>query len=81
MVWGRPPTAGRLPASPASVLIMHCVDAELGRLPADGWGPSVLLSRSRARPRRSLLAQAGQLLTGWEAFRDMPDGLVLARLG
>jgi hypothetical protein len=80
VVWGRPPSAVRLPASPASALILHCVDAELGWLPADGWGPSLLLSRSRARPRRSLLAQAGRLLTGWEAFREMPDGLVLARL-
>ena len=81
LVWERPPTAVRLPASPASALVLHCVDAELDRLPPDGWGPSWLLSRSRARPRRSLLAHAGRLLTGWEPFSEVPDGLVLARLG
>ena len=81
IVWGGPPAPVQLPDSPASALVLHCVDAELDRLPPDGWGPSWLLSRSRPRPRRSLLAQAGQLLTGWETFREMPDGLVLARLG
>jgi hypothetical protein len=81
LIWGRPPTAVDLPASLASVLVLHCVDAQLDRLPPDGWGPCWLLSRSRPRPRRSLLAHAGQLLTGWEAFREVPDGLTVARLG
>ncbi|HWJ52159.1 MAG TPA: hypothetical protein VNT24_02145 [Propionibacteriaceae bacterium] len=81
LVWERPPTAVRLPASLASALVLHCVDAELDQLPPDGWGPSWLLSRSRARPHRSLLAHAGRLLTGWEPFSEVPDGLVLARLG
>jgi hypothetical protein len=78
LVWGRPPAGVRLPGSLASALVLHCVDAELDRLP-DGWGPSWLLSRSRPRPRRSPLAQVGELLNSWEAFREMPDGLVLAR--
>jgi hypothetical protein len=81
LVWDRPPTAVRLPASPASTLVLHCVDAVLDQLPPDGGGPSWLLSRSRARPRRSLLAHAGRLLTDWEPFSEVPDGLVLARLG
>ncbi len=80
LVWGRPPAGVRLPESLASSLVLHCADAELNRLP-DEWGSSWLLSRSRSRPRRSRLAHAGQLLTGWEAFREVPDGLVLARLG
>jgi hypothetical protein len=81
LVWDRPPAAVRLPGSLASALVLHCVDAELDRLPPDGWGSCWLLARSRPRPRRSVLAQAGQLLTGWEAFREVPDGLMLARLG
>ncbi|HEV2927130.1 MAG TPA: hypothetical protein VGW74_00425 [Propionibacteriaceae bacterium] len=81
LVWGRQPAAVRFPGLPASTLVLHCVDAELDRLPPDGWGSCWLLARSRHRPRRSVLAQAGQLLTGWEAFREVPDGLVLARLG
>jgi hypothetical protein len=81
LVWGRRPAAVNLSGSLASALVLHCVDAELDRLPPGGWGPSWLLSRSRPRPRRSLLAQAGQLLTDWAAFREVPDGLVLARLG
>jgi hypothetical protein len=81
LVWGRPPAEIRHLGAPASALVLHCVDAELGRLPPDGPNPSWLLSRSRPRPRRSLLAHAGQLLTGWEPFREVPDGLVLARLG
>jgi hypothetical protein len=81
LVWGRPPAAVNLRVSLASALVLHCVDAELDGLPPGGWGPSWLLSRSRPRPRRSLLAHAGQLLTGWEAFREVPDGLALTRLG
>ena len=81
LVWGRPPVAPCLLDPPASTLVLHCVDAELDRLPPDGWGPSWLLARSRTRPRRSVLAHAGQLLDGWEPFREVPDGLLLARLG
>ena len=81
LFWEQPPTAVRPPASLASALVLHCVDAELHRLPPDEWGPSWLLSRSRARSRRSLLAHAGRLLTGWEPFSEVPDGLVLTRLG
>jgi hypothetical protein len=80
LIWGRPPVAACLLDPPASTLVLHCVDAELDRLPP-GWGPCWLLARSRHRPRRSLLAHAGQLLDGWEPFREVPDGLVLARLG
>jgi len=81
LVWARLPAAVRFPGSLASALVLHCVDAQLDRLPPDGWGSCWLLARSRPRPRRSVLAQAGQLLTGWEAFREVPDGLVLASLG
>jgi hypothetical protein len=81
LVWGGAPAAVRLPDPALRGLVLHCSDAELERLPAEEWGPCWLLSRSRSRPRRSLLAQAGQLLSGWEAFREMPDGLVLTRLG
>ena len=80
LVWGRPPVPALLDP-PTSTLVLHCVDAELGRLPPNGWGPCWLLARSRPRPRRSLLAHAGQLLDGWEPFREVPDGLMLARLG
>ena len=80
LVWDRPPAPVRLPRELASALVLHCVDGELDRVPADGWGYSLLLSRTRHRPRRSLLAQAGQLFTSWEAFRELPEGLVLTRL-
>jgi hypothetical protein len=79
LVWGRPPVP-RLLDPPASTLVLHCVDAELDRLPPDGWGPCWLLARTRLRPRRSLLAHVGRLLDGWEPFREVPDGLLLARL-
>ena len=81
LVWDRPPTPVRLPGSLASALVLHCVDTVLDRPPPDGRGPCWLLWRSRPRPPRSLLAQAGRLLTGWDAFTEIPDGLVLARLG
>jgi hypothetical protein len=81
LVWDRSPAEIRHLGAPASALVLHCVDAELDRLPPDGPNPSWLLSRSRPRPRRSLLAQAGRLLTGWDAFTEVPDGLVLTRLG
>jgi hypothetical protein len=80
VVWGRSPTPVRLPDSLGSALVLHCVDAVPDRLPLTGWSPSWLLTRSRLRPGRSLLAHAGRLLTGWEAFTEVPDGLVLARL-
>jgi hypothetical protein len=81
LVWGRPPVAPRLLDPPPSTFVLHCVDAELDRLTPDGWGPSWLLARSRPRPRRPPLAHVGELLTGWEPFGEVPDGLVLARLG
>ena len=81
LVWGGAPAAVRLPDPAVPALVLHCSDAELARLSAEEWGPCWLLSRSRSRPRRSLLAQAGQLLSGWESFRKVPDGLVLTRLG
>ena len=81
LVWDRPPTPVCLPAPLASALVLHCVDAVLDRPPPDGRGPCWLLWRSRPRPPRSLLAQAGRLLTGWDAFTEIPDGLVLTRLG
>ena len=81
LVWDRPPTPVGLPASLASALVLHCVDAVLDRPPPDGQGPCWQLWRSRPRPPRSLLAQAGRLLSGWDAFTEIPDGLVLTRLG
>jgi hypothetical protein len=81
LVWGGPPVPVRLPGHRASALVLHCVDVVLDRLPPNGWGSSWLLTRSRPRPSRSLLAHAGRLLTGWDAFTEVPDGLVLTRLG
>ena len=81
LVWDRPPAPVRLPGSLASALVLHCVDAVLDLPPPDGRGPCWLLWRSRPRPPRSVLAQAGRLLTGWDAFTEIPDGLVLTRLG
>jgi hypothetical protein len=62
-------------------LVLHCVDVVLDWPPPDGQASSWLLARSRPWPSRSLLAQAGRLLTGWEAFKEVPDGLVLTRPG
>ena len=81
LVWDRPPTPVRLPASLATALVLHCVDAVLDQPPPDGQGPCWQLWRSRPRPPRSLMAQAGRLLAGWDAFTEIPDGLVLTRLG
>ena len=81
LVWGGPPVPVRRPDSLASALVLHCVDVVLDWPPPDGQGPSWLLTRSRSRPGRSLLAQAGRLLTGWDAFTEVPDGMVLTRLG
>ena len=81
LAWGRPPAPVRLPAHLASAVVLHCVDAVLDRPPPEVREPSWLLSRSRPRPPRPVLAHAGRLLAGWEAFTEVPDSLVLTRLG
>jgi hypothetical protein len=81
LIWDRLPVPVRFPGPLASALVLHCVDVVLDWPPPDGQASSWLLARSRPRSSRSLLAQAGRLLTGWEAFIDVPTGLVLTRLG
>ena len=50
LVWGGLPVPARRPASLASALVLHCVDAVLDRLRRlTPWGPSWLLTRSRSR--------------------------------
>ena len=45
--------------------------------PPDGQGAVLAAGAVTAPVRRSLLAHAGRLLTGWDAFAEVPDGLVL----
>jgi hypothetical protein len=79
LVWDRPPVPVRFPRPLASALVLHCVDVVLDWPPPDRQDSSLLLARSRPWPSRSLLAQAGRLLTGWDAFTEVPEGLVLIR--
>ena len=81
LLWDRCPEPVEAPPALASAPVLHCVDVVLSPPPTSGPGQgSWVLARSRPGLRPSLLAHAGLLLDGWEAFADPPAGLWLGRL-